>query len=61
VPRVLYGGFNGTLFPSDVGATTGAAAASSGLPPRSEGASQAFLRFYKLEFPTYDGLDDPLN
>jgi hypothetical protein len=60
-PRVLYGGVNGTLFPSDVGATTGAAAASSRPPPRSEGASQAVPRFYKLEFLTYDDLNDPLN
>jgi hypothetical protein len=58
---VLYGGVDGTLFPSDVGATTGVATTSFGLPPRSEGASQAVPRFYKLEFPTYDGLDDALN
>jgi hypothetical protein len=44
-----------------VGATTGAATTSSGPPPRSEGAGQAISRFYKLEFPKYDGLDDPLN
>jgi hypothetical protein len=61
VPHILYGGADGVLFPPDVGATTGAASASSGLPLRSEGASQAVPCFYKLEFPTYDGLDDPLN
>jgi hypothetical protein len=61
VPRVLYGGVDGTLFPSDVGATTGATTASFGLPLRSEGASQAVPRFFKFEFPTYDSLDDPLN
>jgi hypothetical protein len=59
-PRAL-GGVDGTLFPSDVGATTGATTASFGLPPRSEGASQAVPRFFKFEFPTYDSLDDPLN
>jgi hypothetical protein len=29
--------------------------------PRSDGAGQAVSRFYKLEFPTYDSLDDRLN
>jgi hypothetical protein len=61
VPRFLYGGVDEVLFPSDVGTSTGAAAASSGPPLRAEGASQAVLCFYKLEFPMYDGLDDPLN
>jgi hypothetical protein len=61
VPHILYGGVDRVLFPPDVDATTGAASASSGPPLRSEGASQAVPRFYKLEFPTYDGLDDPLN
>jgi hypothetical protein len=61
LPRVLYGGVDGTLFPSDMGTTTGAATASSGPPPQSEGASQVVPRFYKLEFTTYNGLDDPLN
>jgi hypothetical protein len=46
---------------SDVGATTGTASASSESPPRSDGASQAVSCFYKLEFLTYVGLDDPLN
>jgi hypothetical protein len=58
---VLYGGVDGTLFPSDVGTTKGIATTSFGPPPQSEGASQAVPRFYKLEFPTYDDLDDPLN
>jgi hypothetical protein len=61
VPHILYGGVDGVLFLPDVGTTTDAASASSGSPLRSEGASQAFPRFYKLEFPTYDSLDDPLN
>jgi hypothetical protein len=45
VPHILYGGVDGVLFPSDMGATTGTASASSGPPLRSEGASQAVLRF----------------
>jgi hypothetical protein len=61
VPHILYEGIDGALFPPDVGATTSAASASSGPPLRSEAASQAVPRFYKLEFPTYDDLDDPLN
>jgi hypothetical protein len=44
-----------------VGATTGATSASFGPPLRPEGASQDVSRFYKLEFPTYEDLDDPLN
>jgi hypothetical protein len=61
VPHVLQGGVDGIFFPSDMGATTGATSASSGLPPRSVGASQAIMRLYKLEFPAYNGLNDPLN
>jgi hypothetical protein len=61
VPRILYEGLDGTLFPSDVGATTGAATASSRPPLWSEGARQAVPCFYKLEFPTYYGLNDPQN
>jgi hypothetical protein len=34
-------------------------APESALPP--DGVGQAALRFYKLEFPTYDGLEDLLN
>jgi hypothetical protein len=60
-PDILYGGVDGTLFPSDMGATTGAALAPSGPPSQSDGSGQAILCFYKLEFPTYDILDFPLN
>jgi hypothetical protein len=61
VHHILYRGVEGVLFPPDVGASTGAASASSEPPLRLEGANQAVPHFYKLEFPTYDGLDDPLN
>jgi hypothetical protein len=61
VPRILYGGVDGTLFPSDVGATTNGATASPGPPQRSKGSILAVLCFYKLEFPTYNDLDDSLN
>jgi hypothetical protein len=43
-PRAL-GGVDGTLFSSDVGATTVIATTSFGPPPRSEGASQAVPHF----------------
>jgi hypothetical protein len=58
---ILYGGVDGTLF------TSASVAAREGAESSAEGAafevppSQATPRFYKLEFPTYDGTVDPLN
>jgi hypothetical protein len=58
---VLYGGVDGNLFSSV------SAAAREGIESSSRGAAfeapsgQATPRFYKLEFPTYDGTVDPLN
>jgi hypothetical protein len=57
----LYGGVNGTIVSS-----ISAAAADVGESSDREAAlefnqGQAVPRFYKLEFPTYDGTVDPLN
>jgi hypothetical protein len=60
-PGVLYGGVDGTLFSSASTAAredteSSARGAAFEAPP-----GQATLRFYKLEFLTYDGTVDPLN
>jgi hypothetical protein len=59
--RVLYGGIDGTFVSS-----ASAAAGDVPEPSAREAAleftqGQAVPRFYKLEFPTYDGTVDPLN
>jgi hypothetical protein len=50
-PDVLYGGIDGSLFPSDVGALLGAASVPFDAHPRDEAPAQTTPRFYKLEFP----------
>jgi hypothetical protein len=60
-PGVLYGGVDRTLFSSaSAAAREGAESSARGVaievPP-----GQVTRRFYKLEFPTYDGTVDPLN
>jgi hypothetical protein len=57
-PGVLYGGGDGTLFSSDTGAPSGATPALFDAHPRDEASTQAASLYYKLEFPTYDGLKD---
>jgi hypothetical protein len=60
-PGILYGGSDETLFSSDMGAPSGATPALFDAHPRDEAYTQAAPLYYKLEFPTYDGLQDPLN
>jgi hypothetical protein len=57
----LYGGVDGTIV-SSISAVAGDVAESSAREAALEfNQGQAAPRFYKLEFPTYDGAVDPLN
>jgi hypothetical protein len=58
---VLYGGVDGTLFTSTFAAAREGVESSAGGAAFEVPPSQATPRFYKLEFPTYDGTVDPLN
>jgi hypothetical protein len=57
----LYGGVDGTII-SSISAAAGDVTESSAREAALEfNQGQAAPRFYKLEFPTYDGAVDPLN
>jgi hypothetical protein len=58
---VLYGGVDDTLFPSSAMHHLDATEAVPVPVLSLDGAGQAAPRFYKLEFPTFDGLNDSLN
>lgn len=69
VSGVLYGSVDGTLIPetslatADAGvpATAAAAAAATAAAGDEAVPDRLPLKFYKLEFATYDGSEDPLN
>ena len=69
VSGVLYGGMDGTLIPAaSLAATVAGGSASADAAAAAAGAAGADAifdrlppKFYKLEFATYDGSEDPLN
>ena len=69
VSGVLYGGMDGTLIPAaslaatvaGVSASADAAAAAAGAAGADAVSDRLPPKFYKLEFATYDGSEDPLN
>ena len=69
VSGVLYGGMDGTLIPAaslaatdaGVSASADAAAAAAAAAGADAVSDRLPPKFYKLEFATYDGSEDPLN
>jgi hypothetical protein len=61
----IYGKVNGPLSSSIPGSSMAGAAPPqdrmSPAPPPAPDGERPPLKFYKLEFPTYDGSEDPLN
>ncbi|KAG8096588.1 hypothetical protein GUJ93_ZPchr0013g34668 [Zizania palustris] len=60
-----YGGVDGTLVSSFAGSSSAGGNPSQGratpVPPLAPDGDRLPPKFYKLEFPTYDGAEDPLN